>query len=218
MLNGIDPIILFQFFKTVETYENLVAKIPVATGTKKQLTLPPIPIYLSEKLTGLYIDSEDKNVDIDTTPETLSDGEDPVVKQKGLNSTIRVNIVANKDSIGLMLLSAVADLIFPKASTSEYSITYLHGPVVIFNGLLNTFAVSQNADSTLMNVTLEISKASTKTEKKPENPTVNRLQTSATLAEGAGAPPPTAPIPGSAIQAPPASPPSATPVIHNGPG
>lgn len=158
MLNGIDPIIIFEFSKLTEAQKNAVSKIPIVSSIVNTIGLPPIPIYLSEKLTGLFIDTEDRNIDIETTVETLSNGLTPNVNQKAISSNVRIVMKANKSSIGLTLISALADLIVPKVSSKEYSITYLHGPVTIFRGLLHSFAVTQNANDELMIVTLELSK------------------------------------------------------------
>lgn len=159
MLNGIDPIIIFNFSKLAPDLAEAVKGIPIISGIVSKIGLPPIPVYLSEKLTGLVIDTEDKNIDIDTTPETLSTGGEPVFNQKGINSTVKITMIAGKDSIGLTLLSAMADLIFPKCTSKEYSITYLHGAITVFEGLLHSFSIQQNAGNELYQVSIELVKA-----------------------------------------------------------
>lgn len=162
MLNGVDPVILFNFRKLVPGVLDVANKIPVVTGASAQsFPLPIVPIYLSERLTGIVIDSESKNIDIDTTPETTTTGSDPSVYQKGLNSTIKVEMRASRNSIGVALFAAMADMIFPRVTSTEYSITYLHGAVTVFNGLLHSFSISQNTENDLYNMTLEISKIGT---------------------------------------------------------
>lgn len=157
MLNGIDPILIFTFSTDIRaSLTASVAKIPVVSNVINKLGFPPIPIYLSEALTGLYIDSENKNIDIETTPETLTNGITPVVNQKGINSTIKVNMVATKGSIGLILLSTLCDLIFTKVTSKDYKMTYVHGATTIFNGLLHTFSVNQVANTDLYTIDLEI--------------------------------------------------------------
>jgi hypothetical protein len=218
MLNGIDPILLFQISKLTPTETEALSKIPLVSTIVEKIGLPPIPIYLSEKLTGLYIDTEDKNIDIETSTETLANGADPIVNQKALNSTVRINMIASKDSIGLTLLAAVADLIVPKVTSREYSITYLHGPVTVFGGLLHSFSVSQNANDTIMNVTLEISKTVDKTKKPAGPPTVQRTTEAVNLNTGVNAPPPTAPIPSTPLKGPTTPPPAAAPIPLTGLG
>lgn len=176
MLNGIDPIILFNFFKVLTPDEVAsISKIPIVSSVYDKIGLPPIPIYLSEKLTGLLIDSEDKSIDIETTVETLPNGTDPKVTQKGINSTVKINIVAVKESIGMTLLSALADLIFAKVTSREYSITYLHGAVTVFGGLLHSFSINQNAEDTKYNITIELSRSTVKTIQPVAPPFVNKL-------------------------------------------
>lgn len=212
MLNGIDPIIIFEFSKLTPDAEASVAKIPIVSSIVSAIGLPPIPIYLSEKLTGLYIDSEDRNIEIQTTVETLANGASPITNQKAINSTTSINMIANKNSIGLTLLSALCDLVVPKVSSKEYTITYLHGSVTIFRGLLHSFAVTQSAENDLLNIKLELTKNNET--KKASVPEVSATPEAATLDGGLA---PTAPVggagaTGSGLQGPPPQPAAPPPV------
>lgn len=158
MLNGIDPVIIFQFSKLAPKLGATIEKIPVLSDFPSLIAMPPVPIYLSQRITGLHIDNEDKNVDIQTTTETTTDGSAPQVDQKGVASVVAVNLLAKKDSIGLSLLSAMIDQIFNKVTSKEYSITYLHGPITVFQGLLHSYAVNQSAEDDIMRIKIEISK------------------------------------------------------------
>lgn len=170
MLGGLDPIIIFQFSKSLVDLgiSDEIQKIPVIGQVQSLVDQPPIPIYLSESLTGLYIDSEDKNVDIETETNTLTSGEEPEVNQKGIGSSLTVNLVARKDSLGLTLLSAMIDLVFEKVTSKEYSITYLHGPTTIFRGVLRSFAINQNASNELVTIKIELTRGQKQPTKKPE--------------------------------------------------
>lgn len=175
MLNGIDPIIIFNFSKLTPDLQASVADIPIISSIVNKIGLPPIPVYLSEKLTGLYIDSEDKNIEIVTSTDTLTNGEEPVTNQKGLSSTVTINMVASRDSIGMTLIAALADLVFHKVTSKEYSITYLHGAITVFGGLLHSFGITQNADNDLYNIKLELSRSSVKTQEKASIPVVSKI-------------------------------------------
>lgn len=158
MLNGLDPIIIFQFAKLAPSLSATIAKIPIISDIPTAVDMPPIPIYLSESLTGLYIDAESKNVDINTNTETKSDGSEPDVSQKGIGSTVSIDLIAKKDSLGLSLLSAMIDIIFDKVSSKEYAITYIHGPITIFRGVLQSYQVNQSAQNELLSIRIELSK------------------------------------------------------------
>ncbi len=159
MLGGLDPIILFQFGKVFSGSFGLLTKIPITSDENSTvILLPPIPIYLSESLTGIYIDSEDKNVDIETDTQTKTDGGTPDVTQKGLSSTVSINLVGKKDSLGLTLLSSLIDILFEKVTSREYSISYLHGPTTIFGALLHSYSVNQNATNELLTMKIELTK------------------------------------------------------------
>lgn len=153
MLNGIDPILIFNFKKLITPPD--VSGVPVVAEIVDAIGLTPIPIYLSQGLTGLVVESEDKHVDIDTDISTLSSGG---VKsaQRGLNSSITVNLLASSDSIGLPLLTAMIDQVFSRVSSKEYSLSYLHGATIIFGGLLKAYSVNQGDKDDLYRITLEI--------------------------------------------------------------
>ncbi len=159
MLNGIDPILIFHFSKIVTDKKlNNKSKIPVTASILSKLPLPAIPIYLSESLTGIYIDTEEKNVDIATDIDTLVIADDPVMNQRGIGNTIKISMMASRDSVGLTLLSAMSDLIFPIVTSREYAISYLHGAITVFEGLLHTFSITQDPNTDKYNITLELIK------------------------------------------------------------
>jgi hypothetical protein len=172
MLNGIDPIIIFQFSKSLPQVSEALAKIPIVSQIPTLVDAPPIPIYLSEKLTGILIDAESKNIDAETTTESKSDGSAPAVDQKTLASTVSIELTASKNSLGVTLLAAMADLAFEKLTSKEYSITYLHGAVTIFRGQLHSFSISQNANDTKYSIKIEISKGGKTPQKTPDVPVV----------------------------------------------
>ena len=159
MLNGIDPVIIFQLSKLSGTgVAEAIKKIPFLAKDKNFIEQPPIPIYLSENLTGLYVSSEDKNVDINTDIETSPEGTEASVNQTGIGSTVTVSLLAKKSSVGLTLLSAMIDLIFDKTTSKEYSITYMHGATTIFRGLITSYQVNQTNENDLLNITIAITK------------------------------------------------------------
>lgn len=160
MLNGVDPIILFNFKKIPPSLQAVISKTPVLASIVSAIDLPVIPLYLSERLTGIYIETESKSIDIETNTETLATGEAPVTNQRGLQSSIKIEMVASRNSIGVSLFAAMADLIFPKVTSKEYSITYLHGAVTVFAGLLHSFSITQNRENDLYQISLELIKPS----------------------------------------------------------
>lgn len=175
MLNGLDPIILFNFFKATPATTAALEKIPVVADIVAKVGLPPIPIYLSESLTGLFIDTEEKSIEIDTKMETLTDGADPKIDQKGLQSTIKVSLTGKKNSLGLTLIAAMSDLILKKVTSKEYSITYLHGATTVFGGLLHSFNISQTAENDLLAITFELSTGAASTQEKSPIPVVGKV-------------------------------------------
>lgn len=162
MLNGIDPIIIFQFSKNVPQSSELLAKIPLVNQIPNLILSPPIPIYLSEQLTGLFIDMEAKNIDAETSTETKTDGTPPDVRQSGISNTVTIDLKGKKDSTGLTLFLALADLAYDKLTSKEYSITYLHGPVTVFGGLLHHFSFNSDPNEDIIRIKVELGRGPAK--------------------------------------------------------
>lgn len=166
MLGGIDPVILIQLSKRVDTTfvgpqdPGIIARIPIISQIPTLIDGPLIPIYLSQELTGIQIDTEEINIDIDTDVETLTDGAEPDVNQKGIQAVVSINLIGKKTQPGLILLTALMNLIFNKLTSKEYAITYLSGPITVFRGVLQGYSLTQNADNELCNIKIELSKGS----------------------------------------------------------
>lgn len=154
MLNGLYPILIFQFYK--KTAAPVEVTIPVV-GKVELVPFVPIPIYLDEKITGIAIDSEDSNLDIETSMDSFDSGSGLDVTQKPLNSGLTVNMSGVADSIGLTLMIAMRQLILEKLTSMEYSVTYLHKGMTIFGGLVHGFNINQSPGTNLFTITLTLS-------------------------------------------------------------
>lgn len=176
MLGGRNPVIIFQLSKLADSVGSQLARVPVISQIPTLIEQPPIPIYFSEEFTGVYIDSEDKNVDIETTTETLSNAATPDVQQKGIVSGVTIKVIGKKDSVALTLLSAMIDLIFDKVTAKEYSISYLNGATTIFRGVLHSFAANQTANNDLVSIEMRLSKGEKKPTKAPDVPAVDGFE------------------------------------------
>lgn len=172
MLGGLEPIIIFNFTKAVPQVQSVVSTIPVVSTFVDKIGLIVLPIYLSDEITGLFIDTQSKKVSIQTDVETLTSGAEPTSTQKGLSNTITVNLKARNDSIGIMLLSALIDQVFERVTSKEYSVTYFNGAVTVFEGLLQDFSIDESAENDMFNITLEINRGGSGTQPKAAVPQV----------------------------------------------
>ena len=163
MLGAIDPVIIFQLYKLLPETQATLATIPVTSSVRKKTTFAVIPIYLSEQITGIYIDNESKNIDIDTTTDSLSSGEGALVNQKTIGSITSINLIAKQGSIGLTILLALSELILDKVTSQEYEITYMHGAVTVFGGLIHSFSYDQGTNDDLYKLRLELTRGRPKT-------------------------------------------------------
>ncbi len=165
MLNGLDPLIILEFSKNTTDSGTGAVGVPVAKSFISKITLPAIPVYLNEQLTGIYIDTEEKNIDINTDVETSVDAKGTIVNQRAIANVVKITMIAHKSSIGMTLLSAFTDKIFPLVTSKEYTISYIHGPIVVLSGLLHSFSLTQNSSDELYHITMELIKPALQTGK-----------------------------------------------------
>ena len=158
MLQGLEPIIIFSFYKLLPPAESELTKIPGIGQYLNKLRLPPIPIYLSQARTGIHIDTEEKRIDMSTSLESLGDGESILANQKSLASVVTITMMASRGSTGVTLLSALCDFILSRVTAKEYNITYLHGAITIFDGLIHSFSIEQNANEDKYQIQLELTR------------------------------------------------------------
>lgn len=183
MLGGNSPVIIFHIAKSakVTTPPTSGAQIPganeiVSKDWLKNLDHTPIPVYFDDSFTGLFVDSSDKVIDINTDTETLKSGEEPETNQKAIGSTLTVNLEADRNSIGVIVLSSLMDQIYKKVTAKQYSISFMYGSTTIFRGLLDGFQSSQNADNTKVLVRFELTYGKPDPKVKVEQPVVGRTQ------------------------------------------
>lgn len=162
-----DPVLLIYFANTL-TPQQIADK----TGN---LYSTPIPIYLSEKLTGLYVDSEKKGLSISTEniveiDKTTKNRSGLKVQQKGETQTTDISIVGRRDSVGLNLLLPMLQTIYDQVlATKDYRLAYFHNNVLIFNARLANLSINQNRDNNLVTIELSLEVAPTQ-EKEAEEP------------------------------------------------
>jgi hypothetical protein len=184
MLNGIDPIIIFQLYKLVPQAQATLATIPLTSSAKNKDDVCDHSIYLSEKLTGIYIDTESKNIDIDTDQKSLNNGEPGPVNQNALGSITQVNLVAKRGSVGLSILLALTELILDKVASQEYEITYINGGITVFCGLVHGFSYEQGTNDDLYKIRLELARG------RPKTKSVQVAEDPGALRLGSTGPPP----------------------------
>ena len=168
-LNGLDPLLIvtlknkgiIDFFGPLSLIGGVISDIGF-----------PIPIYLSERVTGIYVDTATRAIDVQTTVDpvttkdpTTGEVEAPEVSQTAIDSQVTVNLIANDDSILLTALLALMGMILDRLVSGEYSISYINGPTVVFGALLHRFATSVSRNDNIIRIELTLSTA------KKESPT-----------------------------------------------
>lgn len=158
MLGGLDPVIIFQFKKLAPLLSSSIARIPLVSQVPTLVAMPPIPVYLNEKLFNIVIGGTSKSIDIETDTETLTTGAPPDVNQKGIQSSIEVSITGKADSIALTLLSALIDQAYDKASSKEYAISFIYGATTIFGAVLHSYNVESVEGTDKLEIKIKLSK------------------------------------------------------------
>lgn len=180
MLNGISPLFIFQFKKLLPTIGINTPDIPLLADVVNSIPLVAIPLYLDEEKTGVYLEDESKHIDVGTKVQGSTEGGNPKVEQYPINSSITINLKANKGSLGLKIFSTIFDVIFPKVVSSEYSISYLHENIVGFGLLIDSFSITPDPTSDLLRITVVLSTApSESTKNPPENRAIANVGQSA---------------------------------------
>lgn len=163
MLNGVAPLLvitfknkgLMDFFGPDSVAGSLVSAIGI-----------PIPIYLDEKLTGIFVQSETRGIDVNTRVEPVTEKDPltlevqaPIVSQTATDSQVTIEMVAKRDSVLLVAIIALMEQIVNRLVSAEYSIHYLNGPTAIFGGLLHRFSTNANSNEDKIGLELVISTA-----------------------------------------------------------
>ena len=156
-LNGIAPLLVIQL-KNADSL-NVVKKIPIAGDFLSKNVGLPIPIYLDERLTGIYVKGESKAIDIETKLDAIDAKNAPIVSQKALSSITTVEMIASSKGVLLMTLIAFADLILTRVVSKQYNISYFNGPTIIANGVLHGFTTQLGENDDLVHINMAIASA-----------------------------------------------------------
>ena len=162
MLGGIAPILIFTFPPMLGIdLTSLISGIPLIGDSLSGIGVP-IPLYLDERLTGLYVESETKAIDIDTdvTPTYRKTTNDITnyISQSGINNIITINMLASRDNLFLSALIALNDMIFERVVKTKYRVSYINKTTLIFGGLLHSFSTAASSEDTLLKITMQIQK------------------------------------------------------------
>jgi hypothetical protein len=128
-LNGLAPIIIFNFFKEIP----IPAFLKGFTDETK-IPLIPIPIYLDEKLTQISLEDYDRETTIDAVRDGVSSYE------RVSADVVNLKFSANKSNIVMTAISALIDLIVQNnVENKTYSITVFYDNIFIIGASLESF-------------------------------------------------------------------------------
>lgn len=162
MLNGVAPVLIINFIKKKDNSTGrFLSGIPLVGGDLAGALTGglPIPLYLDEMLTGMYVMSETKTIAVETEVKALVDGTKPKISQRAVDSTVTVVIEARRTNILMVALLALNDQIFQKVASKEYSVSYLNGSTVVLNALFSGFTSMAVEGTDKLSVTITLSKA-----------------------------------------------------------
>lgn len=177
ILSSVAPILIFSIpfdADSLDPVYNALSGLPITQGLASAVGIP-IPIYLDEQLTGIYVNSENKNVDIATEGLDKQNSTKPTMKQTSVSNTVSVNMVGKKDSIFLAALLALVDLAYPALAKAKYRVSYLNGSTVVLGGLIQGISAQSREDNDLVDISLVIHKADSLGQDVPTTPSVPAL-------------------------------------------
>lgn len=132
----------------------------------------PVPVYLSEEITGLCVDSESDSLNISTDfiPVLNEQGTEAgtvKVQQRGETQSVSITLIGNKNSIGLNIILPMLKSIFSKVFAGlDYKIAYFHQNVLIFNARLASYQMTPGSNDTKVSLTLNLEVVPENSEKK----------------------------------------------------
>jgi hypothetical protein len=139
---------------------SFISKIPVVSSFQTFIDQPPIPVYLDEKTFDIVINGTSKNIDIETDTQGLTNGQPPDIVQNPIQSSVEVEIVGKQDSIALILLSSLLDIVYEKATSKEYAISFLYGSTTIFRAVLHSYSAETIEGTDKLSVKIKLSRGS----------------------------------------------------------
>lgn len=136
----------------------------VAKPGSRNMFNVPIPVYLSQKITGVYVDTDNKGLSI-STDYVVGVKKDPVtgaklrgnlvVEQAGESQNTTVNLIGRRDSVALNVLLPLFQSLYDKViSQKDYRIAYFNKNVLIFNARLASFEVNQTRENNLVSISI----------------------------------------------------------------
>lgn len=157
MLGGDVPLIIFHFY--TPNALAFASKLPIVSAETVDTVGFPVPIYLSEGVTGIFVDTESKSLDVETSVQARADGKKPIVDQRIANSALNVRLFARSDSTLINVLRSISGMALALVAAKGCKVSYFNGPVVIIKGLLEGLVESTNKDNNEIEFDLKISDA-----------------------------------------------------------
>jgi len=156
-LGGLSPLIIFTFYKEINT--------PSFLGISSvKIPLIPIPLYLDERITEIQLDDYDRDISIDV----LRDGVSAFERVSG--DVVNLKFVMQKNNVVLTALTALIDIViqsFDEGVTSvfdnrNYKLTIFYDNIFILDASLERFSTRLREGTDLREVNFTFSKRSKK--------------------------------------------------------
>jgi hypothetical protein len=145
-LGGTSPLIVFNFFKAIDTPNFLKGFV-----TQKRLPLLPIPVYLDEKLLGLPLDDYNRVI----TCDVIRDNGTTFEKVSG--DVVTLKFQANKNNISVTAITALFDRIVKVVEKKNYSISIFYDNIIILDAALEQFQTNLTNGTTLREISITVS-------------------------------------------------------------
>jgi hypothetical protein len=159
------PVLLFTFYKRAEiekTADLVGGRVIFGQGQNvTKIAQKSIPIYLSEFAFKTAWKSHDVSINIGSK----SVGDE--LFQTPYNSNITINFSYSQDMGIMSKIIPLLDLCYTKLSQADYDVSYFNKDVFVLKGKLTDFKQNSQADPTLSEISLTISKEIKEADKTP---------------------------------------------------
>lgn len=145
-LGGTSPIIVFNFFKAIDTPNFLKG-----FTTSKKLPLLPIPVYLDEKLLGLPLDDYSRTINVDV----MRDGVTSFERVSG--DIVTLKFQAKRNNISVTAVTALFDKILKVVEKKDYSISVFYDNIIILDSSLEQFQTTLLSGTDLREISITVS-------------------------------------------------------------
>ncbi|MDR2426822.1 MAG: hypothetical protein LBD46_06580 [Endomicrobium sp.] len=168
MLTGLYPVLVLQKVIDKKIRGSFSDGRITSTSIIETSLSKPMPIYIDEILTGIYLISENRKAEFANDTTVDNETGEIKIKQKGLTNDVNLVFGASRNSIGMNILLPLIDVAFENAAIDKYVMSYFNGNTILFRAKIKHFSAEGNNTDNGIKINISLSKEDKIAEKKQE--------------------------------------------------